>query len=131
MKISEFSIHDEYISCNKNEKILDILKKVRENKEPNKKINYIVVIDDKKPVGIISFRDIVLRLVGEKKVIGDIKAEDVMTTPVMTTKLSRDAKEIFNLMVQMGFRSLPVVDDKENLMGCITINDLAEKIDEK
>lgn len=131
MKISEFKINDEYTTCGKDERLFDMIKKISGNMDSDRRINHIVVTENKKPIGVISFRDIVLRLMNEKRAIGDIKVEEIMTTPVVTAKLDKNAKEIFNLMGAMGFRSLPVVDDKENLVGCITINDLAEKLGKK
>jgi len=126
MRIDEFEIKDEYICCEKKDKIIDILKMIKEKKE-EKKITYVIVVEDNKPIGIISFRDIVLKLMGKKTPLGDISANDVMTSPVMTVKNDKDAKEAQNLMIGMGLKSLPVVDDNENLVGCVTINDLVEK----
>jgi CBS domain-containing protein len=94
-------------------------------------MTYIIVTENKKPIGIIGFRDIVMKLMGEKTAFGNIYAEKIMTSPIITVKKDRDAKEIYNLMIGMGFRSLPVVDNKENLVGCITINDLVEKFGKK
>ncbi len=129
MKIDEFEIRDEYITCEKNEKLFEILKRAKEDKN-QKKMTYIIVTENKKPIGIIGFRDIVMKLMGEKTAFGNIYAEKIMTSPIITVKKDRDAKEIYNLMIGMGFRSLPVVDNKENLVGCITIGDLAGKFKE-
>jgi len=126
MKISEIKIQDEYITCDVKDKISDKLREIMKNKD--KRINYIIVTELDKPVGIIGFRDIVLRLLNEKRKIGDILAEEIMASPVVTTKKDKNINEVFNLMSSMGFRSLPVVDDDEKLIGCISINDLMNAI---
>jgi len=130
MKIDEFNINDEYVFCEKNEKILDILKKIKENRD-QKKIVYVIVVDNQKPIGIISFRDIVLKLMGKQTPLGDIVAENVMSKPIITVKQGRDSSEVYKLMMGMGFRSLPVVDEEDKLVGSITISDLIEKMDKK
>ncbi len=133
MQVGEIPKSDEFVLCEKEDNILDILekvKKVKTGKNPQR-VNFILVVDDKKPVGIISYKDIVLKLMNEKKPLGKINAEDVMNSPVMTTKKDRDAKKVLGYMMNMGFRCLPVIDNDGKLVSCISVNDITKYTDKK
>ena len=94
----------------------------------NKRFNHALVLDGKKPVGIISLRDIVERVVAEQRNILEAKAREIMTSPVVTVKSSKDLKEIARLMTTRNFLSLPVVNDQDELLGVVSIYDIIEKL---
>ncbi len=119
---------DEYIVCDKKDRIVDVLKEVKRKGSAKKKINYVIPLENKKPIGIISFRDVALKLMNEKRPLGEIRAEDVMSTPIVTVNKDRDAEDTLKLMVKMGFRSLPVVDQKGELRGCVSLSDLSQNL---
>jgi CBS domain-containing protein len=84
-----------------------------------------VVEDGSHVVGMITDRDIVIRAVADgdfECTIDDIVSDDVIcATPGMTTA---EAEE---LMSEHQIRRLPVVDDDENLVGIVSLGDLAVK----
>ncbi len=83
----------------------------------------VVVSPDNKPVGIVSERDFMRRLLN--------KGLDPVTTPlsaIMTTdlKLARGDDDLINWLQQMSnerFRHLPVVDDNGALIGIMSQGD--------
>lgn len=81
------------------DKIAQLLKKTGDR--------HVIVLDGKKPVGIISVTDIVYRLVAEDKDASDTKAKDIMTSKIMV----RDASE----------KLTPAYVDmiKHNIYGCV------------
>ena len=84
-----------------------------------------VVEDGTHVVGMITDRDIVIRAVADADyecTIDDIVSDDVIcATPDMTTA---EAEE---LMSEHQIRRLPVVDEDENLIGIVSLGDLAVK----
>lgn len=85
----------------------------------------VPVIEDGRVVGMITDRDIVIRAIADgdfECTIDDIVSDDVVcATPEMTTAEAAD------LMGEHQIRRLPVVDDDENLIGIVSIGDLAVK----
>ena len=84
-----------------------------------------VVEDGSHVVGMITDRDIVIRAVADGDfdcTIDDIVSDDVIcATPDMTTA------EAAALMGEHQIRRLPVVDEDENLIGIVSLGDLAVK----
>ena len=84
-----------------------------------------VVEDGSHVVGMIPERDIVIRAIADgdfECTIDDIVSDDVIcATPDMSTA---EAEE---LMGEHQIRRLPVVDEDENLIGIVSLGDLAVK----
>ena len=84
-----------------------------------------VVEDGSHVVGMITDRDIVIRAIADgdfECTIDDIVSDDVIcATPDMSTA---EAEE---LMGEHQIRRLPVVDEDENLIGIVSLGDLAVK----
>jgi len=53
-----------------------------------------------------------------------IKAKDIMTREVITTTEDAHLADIAELMIKKGISGLPVLDEKEKLIGTITVQDL-------
>jgi CBS domain-containing protein len=92
-----------------------------------KGIGGLPVLDDKRLVGIITHRDIVLT--GEN-VMG-LRVGDIMTKEVKTVDTGTALKDVVKLMGKTGYQRIPVVE-RETLVGMITqsciINALAERL---
>ncbi len=86
-------------------------------------IGAIVILDNKKVIGILSERDIV-RGFTQKSSVRNTKAEELMTKNVVTCNLEDNNEDLLTLMVNKHFRHLPVVDKKDNLIGVVSIGDL-------
>ncbi len=87
-------------------------------------IGSIVVIDRKgKPVGIITERDIVIRVASKNFLPSKVKAKAAMTSPPKTIDVSVDIQEAAKLMQQYDIRRL-VVMDKGEMVGIISSRDI-------
>jgi len=93
-----------------------------------KNIGSIIVVENGKPVGIITERDIV-RAIGKGKKL-DTKAEEFMTASLITIKEDSPVTGALALMRQFNIRHLPVVNDKGELTGIISIRDIARAVDD-
>ena len=85
----------------------------------------VPVVEGGRVVGMVTDRDIVIRAVADgdfNAKISDIVSDDVITaTPDMSTA---DAAE---LMGEHQIRRLPVVDEADELVGIVSLGDLAVK----
>jgi CBS domain-containing protein len=85
----------------------------------------VPVVENGRPVGIVTDRDIVVRAVAEggqlNRAVGDIVSVDVIcATPEMSTHEAAD------LMSEHQVRRLPVVENNR-LVGIVSLGDLAVK----
>ncbi len=81
----------------------------------------VSIVEDGKLLGILTERDIV-RLCSEQRDFANLPICDVMTSNVVTLKAA-DFTDIFvaiNLLQQHHIRHLPVIDDRNYLVGLIT-----------
>ena len=89
----------------------------------------LVVMDKDTPVGIVTERDLVRRVLAERKSL-NIKVSEVMTTPLRVIDPDAPLKEAARRMVNKGIRRLPVIKDNQ-LVGIITATDFARHLSKK
>jgi CBS domain-containing protein len=89
-------------------------------------IGSIIVTDTSgKPIGIITERDIVKRLVAKNLAPSAIKAEKIMSSPVKTISPYAELSEAARIMHRAGIRRLVVVSE-DGLLGIVTSRDIIE-----
>lgn len=86
-------------------------------------VGSIVVVQDDRPMGVISERDILSRVVEPCLSPETLTAEQVMTSPVYTIGETASIDEVAALMVEKKIRKIPVMD-KEKIVGIITFTDI-------
>jgi CBS domain-containing protein len=89
----------------------------------------LVVMDGNTPVGIITERDFVRRILAEGK-SADTKVSEVMTSPLKVIDPEAPIKEAARRMVNKRIRRLPVIKDNK-LVGIITTADFARHLSKK
>lgn len=86
---------------------------------------YLYVLDEKEILkGIISLRELVISTFDTK--IGEIMHENVKSVPV-----EMDQEEVATLFERYGFQAMPVTDEKGEMLGVITIDDIIEVVREE
>jgi CBS domain-containing protein len=85
-------------------------------------IGSVVVKDKEKPVGIITERDITRAALRGDSMLR-IPARSLMSRPLQTVTPDVEIWRTFELMLKLGVRRLPVVED-EKLLGLVTEKDL-------
>jgi CBS domain-containing protein/nucleotide-binding universal stress UspA family protein len=83
-----------------------------------------------KPVGIVTERDIVRRVVAESKDPHSTIAYDIMSKPLITVGPEATVYDAALIMTKYNIRRLPIVRDN-TLLGIITSSDLARRMYEK
>ncbi|MFQ6064302.1 MAG: cyclic nucleotide-binding/CBS domain-containing protein [Candidatus Bathyarchaeia archaeon] len=86
-------------------------------------IGSIMVVEEDKPVGIITERDILQRIVEPFLDPSVIKAKDIMSTRLVTVSSDVSVEEAAELMARRKIKKLPVVEDGK-LVGIITSMDV-------
>jgi len=90
-------------------------------------IGSIVVVQGDRPVGIISERDILRRVVEPCLSPENLTAGQVMTSPVYTIKETASINEAAKLMAEEKVRKIPVMK-KDKLVGIVTFTDIVTKV---
>lgn len=92
-------------------------------------IGDLIVMDDNTPVGIVTERDFVRRVLAEGKST-ESKVSEVMTRPLKVIDPDAPIKEAARRMVNKRIRRLPVIKDNK-LVGIITAADFAKHLSKK
>lgn len=79
---------------------------------------------ERRPVGMLTDRDIVLALAATHTDPAKVSVADVMTREVVTCTESQDILDAIALMRRHGVRRLPVVNAKGGLTGILTADDV-------
>jgi CBS domain-containing protein len=79
------------------------------------------------PLGVVTDRDIVCRVIALGKDPGGLVAEDCMSSPVITAALDTSLEDCAQLMEHYQLRRVPVVDERGVCCGIVTQADLATK----
>jgi len=90
-------------------------------------IGSIIVVQNNKPVGVISERDVLRRVVEPCLSPETIAARQIMTSPVITICESASLAEVVKIMAEKRVRKIPVMK-KEGLVGIITYTDILSKV---
>jgi CBS domain-containing protein len=86
-------------------------------------IGGIIVTDREQPVGIITERDLVRKVISRDRRPSSIAVKDVMTTPLITIPSTDSVNNAMRKMFKLRIRRLPVVDENR-LVGIVTDTDL-------
>ncbi|MEM1670794.1 MAG: CBS domain-containing protein [Archaeoglobaceae archaeon] len=83
-----------------------------------------VIMDGNKPVGIVTEKDLIAKVVAKNKSPSSVKVREVMSSPLITIKPTTSIREAASIMTKKGIRRLPVVNENGELVGIITDNDI-------
>jgi len=121
MKVSDCKINDEHQQVKPGDNLSSV---------KNRYCHFLVVVENKKPVGIVTNNDIIKNIKIEED-YERLKFRDIMSSPVISVKLDDELDKVSKIMVKNGFMSLPVTDDNGDFVGLITYFDHLGRISEK
>lgn len=89
-----------------------------------------IVQDDTsmKLLGIVTDRDLAIKVVAEERDPGTTRVKDVMTTDVVTCRESDDIETALDAMSKNQLRRIPVLHDGNMLVGIIAQADVATRL---
>ncbi|MCL7744245.1 CBS domain-containing protein [Guyparkeria hydrothermalis] len=86
----------------------------------------VVVEDGRKPVGIVTDRDLVLEVMVPGLDPADLSAREIASGPLITVRAQDNLFTAMEIMETKGVRRLPVVQDDGSLVGLLTVDDVWE-----
>ena len=95
-------------------------------------IGSIPVIENdqtKKLVGIVTDRDLTLKIIADGLDAKSTKVDAVMTRKVVTCRADDDSQKALDAMSEHQLRRIPVVDDDNKIVGIIAQADVATRVD--
>lgn len=104
------------------DKAIDYLRSIG----PEAEIPYYIYVTDPRNrlIGVVGFRDLV---VSEKGTI----IEEVMDQEVMSVSVTDDQEDVARLISRYDLAAVPVIDDKQHLVGAITHDDIVEVLEDE
>jgi CBS domain-containing protein len=84
----------------------------------------------KKLIGIVTDRDLALRVVADGRDGQSTKVEDVMTHGVVTCNVDDNIQKAVSAMAEHQLRRVPVVDNSYRIVGIISQADVATRVDQ-
>ena len=84
--------------------------------------------DGKKLTGIVTDRDLAIKVIAEARDPNTTRLADVMTDNVVSCKDSDDVDKVLKLMEDNQVRRIPVVGNNDQLLGIIAQADVATKL---
>jgi CBS domain-containing protein len=83
----------------------------------------------KKLTGIVTDRDLAIKIVAEARDPKTTAIEDVMSEGLVTCRENDDVQSVLELMQDNQLRRIPVVDKQDHLVGIIAQADVATRLD--
>jgi CBS domain-containing protein len=93
-------------------------------------VGVLPVVEEKKPVGVITDRDITLRAVASGADVTKTRVREVMTHDVHVIQEDQTISEACALMEENKIRRLVVLNQEGELTGVLTLNDVTVKAKE-
>ena len=115
----------ELVQANENWSITKCLKEIKKQGENVTRVHSIYVVDDKqKLIGRLSLKDLIIS--PAKKLI-----KDIYIPKVDSVNVYEDGEEVAKIMSKYDLEAIPVVNNKKQLVGRITIDDIVDLIKEE
>jgi CBS domain-containing protein len=89
------------------------------------------IVEGDRLVGVLTDRDIAVRVVAEGRDPDEVKVTEVASRDVVTLDPQQDLDEALRLMARHQVRRLPVVEEDGRLVGVVAQADVAQQADER
>ena len=93
-------------------------------------VGTIIIVDDisntKRPIGIISDRDLVIEVLAKDVSPAQVTLKDAMNQDLICVRDDDDMLETVKIMCLEGIRRVPVVNEQGQLTGILTMDNLFE-----
>ena len=90
-------------------------------------VGAIPVCDGDRLVGMITDRDITVRSVASGQQPGSTSVQDVMSKDVRTCRAGQSVDEVLGQMGEVQIRRVPVLDDRQHVIGIVSLGDFATR----
>jgi signal-transduction protein with cAMP-binding, CBS, and nucleotidyltransferase domain len=112
-------IDENLVSCNSETPISEVADLMKDED-----VGAVVVVDEnRKPIGIVTDRDIVVRCISESR-DPNTPVGTIMTASVASVGIDAELHDVVRVMKERGVRRIPVVDQNSFAVGLISFGDL-------
>ncbi len=87
-------------------------------------VGSVIVAEGGRPLGIVSDRDLAVRVLATGSDPETLCVADVMSRKPIFVSQARDVPYVLELMRDMAVRRIPVVDDNHQLVGVVALDDI-------
>jgi CBS domain-containing protein len=84
----------------------------------------LVILEDERPAGIVTDRDLVVRVLASEGDPSSLRVEEVMTRAPATVSEDSDVLEVLETMRRTGARRMPVLGADGALIGILALDDV-------
>lgn len=115
------------VTCTPEDSIVDVARLMK-----TADIGPVLIVDHETSrtlVGIVTDRDIVIKVVAEGQEPQSTRVGDVMSRKLVTCRAEDDIDIAMKAMAQFQLRRIPVVEDNMRLVGIISQADVATRVD--
>lgn len=91
-------------------------------------IGAVPIGKDDKLIGMVTDRDIALRVVAKGRNPAKTTAAEIMTKGIVWCRSSSTVEDAIHLMEQKKIRRLAVIDDNKRLVGMLSLGDIAHAV---
>lgn len=113
-------MHKKVVALRPGDKVAKAAKLMRE-----KGVGCILVLDEeKRPIGILTDRDIVVSVIAKDLDPDTTRLDQVMTQRVITAKEDEILLRAARFMAEARVRRLPIVDEEGRVVGIVSVDDI-------
>ncbi|OPX77010.1 MAG: Inosine-5'-monophosphate dehydrogenase [Methanosaeta sp. PtaB.Bin039] len=94
------------------------------NKMISVNVGSLIVVREKKPIGILTERDLVKKVLAKARDPTRVQVGEVMNAPLIKIGPDASLRDAAVLMLKSGVKRLPVISDDGKLLGILTDTDL-------
>lgn len=91
-------------------------------------VGAIPICDGERLLGMITDRDLVIRALAEDRNIEELRAKDVVSSPIVYCFEDEDVESASRIMEVKQIRRLVVLNREKRLVGIVSLGDVAAKI---
>mgnify|MGYP000285987930 CR=1 FL=1 len=115
----------EYISVRKDVTAQEAIEILRATAPDAETVYYVYVVNEQNQlVGVVSLRELILSA-------PRTRVADIMRTEVVSVNVNTDQEEVARVVAKYDFLAVPVVNDRRELLGIVTVDDILDVLQEE
>jgi CBS domain-containing protein len=88
-------------------------------------VGSVIVTNNSRPVGIITSKNILNRVVEPRLDAGTVRAKDIMSSPIITIEPDASLEDAAKLMAKKKIKKLAVMD-RDKILGVLSTSDIVK-----
>lgn len=90
----------------------------------DRNVGSIVIVEDDEPIGVVTDRDLVTRVMATRRASELVTLREVMSAAPIFLSKKRSLDDAVKAMKEFGVRRLPVVDAQNRPIGVLSLDDV-------